>query len=56
MNVEFLVLPNGKCPIEDFLDGIDEKTSAKVQRYIQKTPDREIEKVISYLNQVGVKI
>jgi phage-related protein len=113
MNVEFLTLPNGKCPVEDFLDDLDEKTAAKVQRYIeeleekgtlpfpqarkmpglnglwelrvlsrdgavrifyvysdknqilfvsgflkksQKTPEREIERALNYLNQVGVKL
>ncbi len=113
MNVDFLTLPNGKCPVEDFMDDLDEKTVAKLYRYIeileekgtlpfpharkmqgynglwelrvlsregavrifyiyrekhqilfvsgfikkfQKTPDREIERAIGYLNQVGVKL
>ena len=34
MNVEFLVLPNGKCPVEEFLDGLDDKTLAKIYRLI----------------------
>lgn len=36
MKVEFLVLPNGKSPAEDFLDSLDDKTLAKVYRYIEK--------------------
>ena len=35
MNVEFLILPNGQCPVEDFLDKLDEKTVAKLYRYIE---------------------
>lgn len=34
MNVEFLILPNGKCPVEEFLDGLDDKTLAKIYRLI----------------------
>lgn len=34
MKVEFLVLPNGRSPIEDFLNDLDNKTLAKVFRLI----------------------
>lgn len=113
MKVEFLILPNGKCPIEEFLEDLDHKTVSKIYRYIeilendgtlpfpharkmqgygglwelrvmardgavrifyvyheknrivfvsgfikksQKTPDREIERVLNYLKQAGVKL
>ncbi|MBU0504532.1 MAG: type II toxin-antitoxin system RelE/ParE family toxin [bacterium] len=35
MKVEFLVLPNGKSPVEVFLDSLDDKTLAKVYRYLE---------------------
>lgn len=113
MKVEFLVLPNGKIPTEEFLNELDHKTVAKIFRYIeilqvdgtlpfpqarkmqncgglwelrvqsqagavrifyiyyakdkvlfvsgfmkkaQKTPEREIERAIGYLKQIGIKI
>jgi len=113
MKVEFLVLPNGKIPTEEFLDGLDHQTVAKIFRYIeilqtdgtlpfpqarkmqncnglwelrvhsrtgavrifyiyheknkvifvsgfikksQKTPEREIERVLGYLKQTGIKL
>ena len=34
-HLEFLILPNGKCPVEEFLDDLDDKTVAKVQRYLE---------------------
>lgn len=34
MDVEFLVLPNGKVPIEDFLNNLDDKTLAKIYKLI----------------------
>ena len=113
MKVEFLVLPNGKIPTEEFLDSLDQQTVAKIFRYIeilqsdgtlpfpharkmqncgglwelrvlsragavrifyiyhekdkvvfvsgfikksQKTPDREIDKALGYLKQIGIKL
>lgn len=35
MLVEFLLLPSGRCPIEEFLEELDDKTVAKVYRLIE---------------------
>ena len=35
MKVDFLVLPNGKTPVEDFLNDLDDKTLAKVYRLVE---------------------
>lgn len=35
MRVEFLELPNGRKPAEEFLLDLDDKTLAKVYRYIE---------------------
>lgn len=39
VNVEFLILPSGKCPVEEFIDSLDEKTATKVQRYVEELED-----------------
>ena len=35
MNVGFLVLPNGRCPVEEFLEDLDDKSLAKIYRLIE---------------------
>lgn len=36
MKVEFLVLPNGKRPAEEFLSGLDNQALAKVYKLIER--------------------
>lgn len=36
MKVEFLTLPNGKSPAEDFLGELDDKTVAKIYKLIER--------------------
>lgn len=36
MKVEFLTLPNGKTPVEDFFRTLDDKSLAKVYNFIEK--------------------
>lgn len=35
MKVEFLVLPNGRCPVEEFLMSLEQASIAKVYRLIE---------------------
>ena len=35
VNIEFLKLPNAKCPAEDFLDGLDDKDLAKIFKLVE---------------------
>lgn len=34
MDVEFLILPNGRCPVEEFFDDLDNKTLAKISKLV----------------------
>lgn len=36
MEVEFLVLPNGKCPTEIFFNSLDNKTLAKIYKLVER--------------------
>lgn len=36
MKVEFLILPNGKRPVEDFFSELDDQTLAKVYKLIER--------------------
>lgn len=40
MKVEFLVLPNGKCPVELFLSTLEDKILAKVYRLIEMLEEK----------------
>lgn len=41
MEIRFLTLPNGKCPSEDFLDKLDNKTLAKVYKLLERLEAKE---------------
>lgn len=40
MRVEFLVLPNGKVPVESFFDELADKVLAKIYRLLEQLEER----------------